>query len=61
MNEKPTPKSRPDPFVCLVAPADHRDIIYLTEGGEIRFHEGTARVRESVAKKHLRPGWHIRP
>jgi hypothetical protein len=59
--EKPTPKSRPDPYVTLVATGDHRDVIYLTSGEPVRFsHEGTARVPESVAQRLVGPGWHVR-
>ncbi len=63
MTEKITPSSkrRRDEFVTLVSPADHKDVTYLTEDGPIRVMEGCARVPESVAKKHLRPGWHLRP
>jgi hypothetical protein len=61
MTEKTVPKRQPDEYVTLVAPGGHKDIIYLTAGGPIRFFEGCARVPESVARKHLRPGWHIRP
>ncbi len=61
MTEKTTPKRRQDEYVTLVGPSDFKDITFLTEDGEIRLHEGCARVPLSVAKKHLRPGWHLRP
>jgi hypothetical protein len=61
MTEKTTPKRRRDALVTLVGPAEHRDYVYLNEGVQIRFFEGRARVPESVAKKLLRPGWHVRP
>ncbi len=48
-------------LVTVAGPADHKDVVYFSEAGPIRFVEGKAHwVPLSVAEKIAnRPGWVI--